>query len=629
LLSPGGARAPASALVGGSARGAARMSVALLWRDLREVRWLLVGLVGLAVFGVAVAMHGADESGGRLTPIGWWLEFWGWAVSVSLALRLFYRPQIDGTIRLFDALPVSRSTVFWTRVGLGGAVTMALHLAVSGWVWGTSTGVTTAQFGVVWVTTAAYQAALWGLAVLGATLGRYRWLLWVVVVEWMGLVATLIGPLSPWVPLLPLISEDRTLATQPLAPWLVVEGWAVGAASLGLAWALAVASGGDVAARLVRPLRPREWVAAIVGVWVASYVMQQAEAPGEPMDVRGAETVEVDGVKVSVTKFDPADPFDAIALGEAVAAAVGRANAVMGGPPPPPLWLIARPEFDVGAFAPVELGGLTGVALAVSVADAADGGSMALRGGLTRQVLRGRSFNLGSREDARWLRDGVAMWAAAEDRDRPTLRLQAAALASWAGADDLSAWERTSERLGRCGADALAFAATEALVALIGEAGLAAAAPRLYPPTDRAWETAWRREPMQAVLADLGVSIDDVATVLRATLAAVAEAEAAPLAARPGWSATWAAERLGGGQRAVTLTVGPEAPLDGWWVQRLKLGLLYGTVEPDLRRVDAIEASLRLPGVFVAGDVMVLHAEAMDPVLGCAVRLGPGRVVIP
>lgn len=603
------------------------MSLALLWRDLRELRWLLIGLALLAAFGGVVAMGEAEEKAGRLTAVGWWTAVWAWMIGVPLALRLFYRPHVDGTIRCFDALPISRSTVFWTRAALGAAVTLSLHAAMVGSAWLDQLAVTAGQAAVVWATTASFQVALWGLAVLAAMLGRLRWLTWFGVLMALVVAVQWAGPGSRWVPLLPLIAEDVTTATAPLAPWLVVEGVAVAAAALVAAWGLAVASGGDVAARLTRPLGSLGWAASVGGViGVTMAIEQLAPERGEPAALEHAAKVEVDGVVVYVG-HGSGGASDAEALAARVASDVARLVALVGADAPPPVLVVPRRDVDPGATLTVQLGERVGVALAPSVEDAANGGSALLRWEIARTVL-GQA--LGERqvsEAARWWQDGAAGWATVGPGEAAQVRLRAAALAGEVTAADLAAWDTTSERLGRCGASALAYSATEALVALVGEDGLAWALPRVVPAHGAAW-TAGRTAP-DVVLRDLRVSLDDVATVLQATLAAVREAEAERLDARPRWAVAWSAAPLAGRQRALTLQIGPDVPPDGWWALVQPLNPFQGRVSMAARRVDALGSMLSVPRVFVAGQEVALLAEVNDPMLGCPARLGPGRVVLP
>jgi hypothetical protein len=602
------------------------MSFALLWRDLRELRWLLIGLSLLAVAGGLVAIREADEGAGRLTAVGWWTAVWAWMIGVPLALRLFYRPHVDGTIRCFDALPVSRSAVFWTRAALGAAVTLSLHAAMVGSAWLDQQAVTAGQAAVVWATTASFQVALWGLAVLAAMLGRLRWLTWFGVLMALVVAVQWAGPGSRWVPLLPLIAEDVTTATAPLAPWLVVEGVAVAAAALVAAWGLAVASGGDVAARLTRPLGSLGWAASVGGViGVTMAIEQLAPERGEPAALEHAAKVEVDGVVVYVGRGGDDAAYDADALAARVASDVARLVVLVDAQTPPPVLVVPRRDVDPGATLTVKLGERVGVALAPSYRDAADGGETLLRWEIARAVLDQALEQREVSEAARWWLDGAAGWASVGPGEAAQVRLRAAALAGPVTAAELAAWDTTSERLGRCGASALAFVATEALVALVGEDGLAWAAPRVVPAGGRTWRLA----SPDAVLRDLGVSLDDVATVLRATLAAVAEAEAGRLGARAPWAVTWSAAPLAGRQRGLALAIGPSAPLRGWWAVVQLITPYQGELSKPIDRVDGLGLTLSVPGVFVAGDEVALLAEADDPVLGCPARLGPGRVVLP
>jgi hypothetical protein len=384
-----------------------------------------------------------------------------------------------------------------------------------------------------------------------------------------------------------------------------------------------VASGGDVAARLTRPLGSLGWVASVGGV-IGTTMAVQALAPerGEPAALEDAAKVERDGVVVYVGRVGDG-AVDGEALAARVASDVARLVALVGADAPPPVLVLPRPDVGPGGTLTVRLGERVGVALAPSYQDAADGGATLLRWEIARAVL---DEALGEREvaeAARWWQDGAAGWASVGPGEAAQVRLRAAALAGEVTAAELAAWDTTSERLGRCGASALAFSATEALVALVGEDGLAWALPRVVPAGKGGASSP------DAVLRDLGVSLDDVATVLRATLAAVAEAEAARLEARPRWAVTWSAAPLAGRQRALALDIGPDAPPRGWWAVVQRIMPYQGELSTPIDRVDGLGSTLSVPGVFVAGGEVAVLAEADDPVLGCPARLGPGRVVLP
>jgi hypothetical protein len=238
-------------------------------------------------------------------------------------------------------------------------------------------------------------------------------------------------------------------------------------------------------------------------------------------------------------------------------------------------------------------------------------------------VLLDATNNRMDREDRHVLLDGLATyWVLRQDaaaRERWWLR--AAALPQPISATTLTEWSSTSEALGECLSEALAFAMMDTLVEQVGRERLIDWLREVFTPTPADARVLFE-VPLERRLAALGTDWSKLAAATEEAVAQARSKHASVLQQRARVSAVVTQEHTA----AQGLTV--QARVTGapaYWVLYQELGPWTADAFT-LSRLDARTPQVTLPISPQAGAKFLTAIELEDKVLECPVRVAAERL---
>jgi hypothetical protein len=368
-------------------------------------------------------------------------------------------------------------------------------------------------------------------------------------------------------------------------------------------------------------------VLAMVSLTVIGTVTEHRKKP--PFTLANAETVRGKHVRVGVMNTADLSGARTLALARSVAADVDALISSLGLALEPSIFVIPQQGLDRELIERAKLEESEGIVLRASP----DVPALALRSRAIHDVLVDATRKRALKEDRHVLLDGfAAYWASRDDAaERERLWLRASASRLDPNTQTLSRWAETSEQLGGCVADGLAFSVIDALEATAGGEAMRAFARRLFaqPPDD----VRVLFEPsVEELLERAGTSWPKLADTAQARRVAASQRHADALALIPRRKVEIAARRVPGrGSVIETHVEGASA----YWVS-------YGSLDPwtlglnSLARLDvpAGESGSRvvsatLPQTSPRGARVLVEVEADARVLDCPLRLRAERITVP
>lgn len=603
------------------------MSLALVRKEVREHGWVLGALVVLEALSLAGLLVNASDQGGRFAALVRFTGAFGSLGAVVTANRLFAREYSGRTQLFLEVLPVTRARVLATKWLTGAAFQgglVALAWAVTLAFMRRTEVVSFPDALRALVAAQAFTLALWGYAAMAGLLGRYRYVAWLAVGFFLYVLDEVAKVPLREAPLLCLLNDARAMARTPVPARALLEAAVVTVGAALVTFALGLRGSGALAAALARRMTARERVFVIASFAVALVVADrlQKERQLPPFELAEATRATATRSVVGVMTTDDVDQARARDLGQAVAADVDALAAALGLPKPPPVFLLPQRGLEPTHTERAGLGKAQGIVLRA----APDGDASVLRARVLHELLVDATDGRGRLEDRHALLDGLAVWWASRDdvAQQETWRKRATASAVPLSRASVLRWNETSERLGDCVANAVAFSLVDTLAASAGPDAVQRLGARLFPKPGSALASALQEPAPEALLRELGTDWDGLTRAAEARRLAVATAHHDELAARPAPTAHVALRREGGAG-VVTVRV------DG--VERWRA--LYGRLGPwsrgqwNLPRLDVRGPTATLPVTLARGERLLAVVEYDDAVLGCPVRVAAQRLEAP
>jgi hypothetical protein len=453
---------------------------ALVQKELREHRYIVLALWLLCLLGVPVLLKASRDQGGPLVAFQQLVASFGSLLALALVSRLVVS-EYQGRTQLFlETLPVTRAQVVAVK-WLVGAVLLLLPMATSlaiillvarGHV------LLTAHFvALIALRGFTYLLFFYALAFAVGFAGRYRVVVWGVL--WIGSVAVDRYAQWPFLHWPPIQLVSKAMVFERFAvPYLdLCITWSITAALVVGTFLLALTrEGAAVVALYGRMTHHEKTTIAALLMCVATLIGQlERRKPKPPFQlqnaVRGADQLPL--VKVARV-VDVADA-ESLQLAQSLAIQLRGLRNYLALSTLPPLFVLPDAALDSDLYLRATLPDSDGVVLRGALGskrfDATDFDAFALA-----QVLDWYSHARANREERRWLLDGLVQWWLARDSPSQQQRLLLrAALASKLvplHADTLSAWLTTREQLGDCLSDALAWRAFRTLDDALSDAAL-------------------------------------------------------------------------------------------------------------------------------------------------------------
>jgi hypothetical protein len=417
-------------------------------------------------------------------------------------------------------------------------------------------------------------------------------------------------------PVIRLLGEDMQMATALPERSAFIHALIVTAVCAAGAAALALVGSGAMASTLAQRMTARERAFAFVSllaVGTIGYALEPKPVQ-PPFEITEGERVRGRHTRVGVLPTAAFPGTAARELASTIAEDVDSLIEAMDLRIQPPVFVLPQQGLDRHIMQRAALNATDGIVLKVAPNVARENVRMLVLHSLVGDATLGR----GLKEDRHVLLDGLVSYWALRDDDAVRERwwLRAAALDEPLPADYLTAWARTSERLGECQALALSFSVFDTLVQRAGRDATLQAMKELFrEPTDDA-RVIFERRPT-TTLAALGVDWDWLASASAAARDGARERHAAALARRPAIEAAvdW---RASPGQGIAIETTVQGVP---------RYTAYYRELSPwtadvgEMPRLDVLQPSAVLPMSPSRSARVLVVVEVDDPVLDCPVRV--------
>ena len=614
-----------------------RLMHALLRKELREHRWVLLAMLLVLAICQASTLIAAKEMG---SPMGAYQKL---VVAIAplmalvLANRLVVREYMGRTQLFLETLPVNRSQVLALKWLLGAALlvlAMAACLGVTLLAARGQVSLTPHYIALVAIRSASFIFLAYALAFAIGLTGRYRYVIWgvlagsIIMADTAGQIATAL-----WPPFL-LVQESMVYERLQLPLRAVLITCGIAMALVAATFALALSAQGSLVVALSRRMTPREKSGVTIGILILMMAFGVIEMRKSKPAFKLRHAVHsADGPAVAVGIANGRSAAQELA--NLLSSDLARLQAFLALPQAPALAALPDDSLDGDAFQRAALPNADGV-----VVRAAFTNSQFDREGFRAYALAASmqwySHGRAAMEEKRWLLDGAAQWLVARDlpQQQETLALRAAFAARLLQARQRDAgsavrqWLTVREELGTCLSDALAWRMVSSLAQQMGEQRfqalsrtvLAARAPddaraSLFEPSF-AQLLAQAGAPDQAALAEqFGRLFSAEQARLASTLAQIAMPQVS-FTARPMEGRTYEVHYQ------VGKAAGDAAPFS---VRYVTLGPWDSEIPPEvLARVDTTRAGV-LPASFTRGTRLFTAIERREALLGCSVRLAALR----
>ena len=610
---------------------------ALVRKELREHRWVLLAMLLLLALGQTLMLRGAGMMGSPMAAFHKIVVLMGPLMALVLVNRLVVREYMGRTQLFLETLPVSRTQVLAVKWLLGIALLLLALAACLGATLLAARGkvtLTPHYVALVAIRGASFVFFSYALAFAVGLTGRYRFIIWSVLFTCVA-TAEATGQLAiaNWAPFY-LIHESMVYERLVLPVQAVLVTCGVAVALVVATCALALAAEGSLVVALSRRMSAREISAVTIGflVMIMAFSVIEARKPKPPYKLARAVR-SASGPAVAVGIAGPA-PL-AQQLADTLSSDLARMQAFLGLTSPAALTALPDDALDGDAFQRAALPNADGVVVrAAFTNDAFD--REGFRAYALASWMQWHSRERATEEDRRWLLDGTAQWLVARDAPprQETLALRAAfavrLLQGRPGGTDklVYAWNSVREELGPCLADALAWKMVASLAQRIGAPrfqALSRSVLAVRPPDDA--RASLFAPGFDGLLEQHGAP--DRATLTR-QFQQVFGAEQARLAATLDRIAIpqvrFSARRMAGKAYEVHYQAGPAAgEVPPFSVLYATLGPWDGELPAELlARVDGTRAGV-LPASFARGTRLFTALERREAALGCSVRLAARR----
>lgn len=610
---------------------------ALLYKEWREHRWVLLAILLLLALAQAVALHGARTMGSPMVAYQKIVVLMAPLIALVLGNRLVVREYMGRTQLFLETLPVSRSQVLAVKWVLGMVVLLLAMAACLGVTLYAARGqvlLTQHYVALLAIRSASFVFLTYALAFLVGLTGRYRYVIWPLLLL-CTIVADTTGqlPVAHWPPFY-LVQEAMVYEKLVLPLREVLITCAIAAGLVAATFALALSAEGSLVVALSRRMRPREISAVTVGflALVMAISVIEERKPKPPYKLARAVR-STSGPSVAVGIAGPRD--SAQALANTLSSDLARTQAFLALRGSPALTALHDNALDGDAFQRAALPNADGVVVRAAFTNSAFD-SEGFRAYALASWMQWHSRGRAAEEDRRWLLDGAAQWLVARDLPQQQEKL---ALRAAFGARLLQArpggasrvvheWLSVREELGPCLADALAWRMVASLAQDMGESRFQALARSVLaerPPGDA--RASLFAPDFPRLLAQSGAP--DQAGLTRRFHGLFAAEQARLARALDGIAipqASFSAQRMAGNTFEVHYRLGPaagEAP--PFAVLYVALKPWDGEIPPEaLARVDSTRAGV-LPASFPRGTRLFTAVERREALLGCSVRLAARR----
>jgi hypothetical protein len=600
------------------------MSWPILRKELREhgAILLIAWLVSAPVFWSLLSR--SASSGGRFEGLVMFVLVMGTLLALILSNRLFAREYAGRTQLFLEILPVSRARVFATKWLLGCALFLAT-LATGWWLtllWIRRNETLSLEAALPTLgSLSLYCFILWAFAALAGMLGRYRYLAWLFVLIAFSGAASVTGLEVQQLPIARLLGDDIMMARTELTARDVLVPLAAAGVCILTAAALALTGSGAIASMLAQRMTARERAFVIISILAVLTVLSTLEPkPVKPLfALTNGERIEGSNAAVAVL---PTGDFDASAgneLASAIAQDVDTLVSALALRTKTSIAVLPQQGLDPHVMQRARLAASDGIVLKV----APDAPRESVRALVLHSLLLDYTLDRAHREDRHVLLDGLAAYWPMQDEPATRARwwLRAAAAPGPLGAADLRQWSRTSEQLGDCLSQAVAFGAMDVMAAELGRERMLQLMQRIFRrPADDA-RVLFERGPAE-LLADAGLPWPVLAAKLEAVRKRVRSARASELAQRRAVDAevAWRQDV----RRGLTIETTVKG-IDAYRVLYRQLGPWTADVG-ELARLDVRSERAVLPISPVRGARVLAAIEFDDELLGCPVRALARRV---
>ena len=602
------------------------MSLALVRKELREHGVLLFIAWALAAVALQVQLNAGEEIGGRFIPLRAFELFAGTLLVMVMANRLLAREYAGRTQLFLEILPLSRARVFISKWVLGCALfllTTALAWFVTfRWIQ-RSEALPLRDALVTLGSVSLYAFSLWSFAALAAMLGRYRYFVWLFAA--LGIVwgTNLTGTSFDDVPVIRLLDEDVAMARSELSALDLLIPTGLSLICLGAAAVLALRGSGAIASMLAQRITSREL--SFIAILSFSLLAVLGSLESKPVKPKFAltEGAPVLGRRTSVEVLSTGD-FDATAanaLANTIVADVDSLIAALELRSSPSIAVMPQQGLDPEAMQRASLSASDGIVLKVAPNAPQDSLRALVLHSLLSDETLGRSF----KEDRHVLLDGMAAyWPIKDDAQlRNTWWLRAAAVPDAVSARELRQWSATSEQLGECLSQAVAFGVMDIMADELGSERLSQLMRQVFTRPHDDVRVLFERTPSE-LLAAAGLSWPALATKLAALRKSVRAAHPETFQQRPRPQAhvSWREDR----KRGLIIEVDVRGVLP-YRVLYKQLGL-WTTDVASPARLDARTERAVLPISPTRGARVLTAIETEDALLGCPVRIFARRVTL-
>lgn len=600
------------------------MSLALLRKEVREHGWVLAAVVAFAALSLLGQLVNASDQGGRFSALVRFTGAIATLASLVTANRLFAREYAGKTQLFLEVLPISRARVMATK-WLAGA---AFQCGLVGTAWLVTlqymrrTEVITLDDGLrALLAVEAFTLAIWSFSAMAGLLGRYRYVAWLglgLFYSYLSEAASLAAAESP---LLRLLSEASAMARTPVPSRALVEAGVVILGSVLITAVLGLTGSGAMAAALARRMTSRERVfviaAALVAIVVGDRLKKERELP--PFELASATRSTSSRGVVGVMTTQDVDEATARALGQTVSGDVDSLSEALGLQKRLPVFILPQRGLDRTLTQRAELSGANGIV----VRAAPDVEPAVLRSRVLHELLTDETDFRARKEDRHALLDGLALWWTLQDD--PALRerwwARAAVSSVPLSPSSVLRWDETSERLGECLTNAVAFCLVDTLVATVGRERTLVLAGQLFSTPPQGVRAMLFEQSPTALLRAAGTDWEALTTEAERRRLAFREAHRDELAERPKTTAQLQLRDTGEGEVVAVEVTGVER----WRVLFGRLGP-WSRGQANLQRLDVRGSQARLPLTLARGDLLLAAVEYEDAVLGCPVRLEAQRL---
>ena len=591
------------------------MSLALIRKELREHGWVFGAVAAFDAVTLAVQLVAAGDGGGRFAALVRFAAVL--CLSALVASNRLFAREYGGKTQLFlEILPITRARVLATKWLVGA--TFQCGLMFAGWLvtlqfMRRSEVITSSDAVRALLAVEAFTLAIWSFSAMAGLLGRYRYVAWMALgLFYFFLSQASVAPAES--PLLKLLSESVAMARAPVPTQSLLEALVVILGALTATCVLGLGGSGAMAATLAKRMTGRERAfviaATVVAISVAAKLKKDRELP--PFELAAATRSTSGKGVVGVMKTPELSDEQASALGEAVAHDVDSLADALQLEERPSSFLLPQRGLEPTTTQRASLTGAQGIVLRA----APDIEPSSLRARVLHELLSDATDSRALKEDRHALLDGFAVWWTVQDdaelRERWWRRAAAASVPL--SRASVERWGQTTERVGECVGNGLAFSLVDTLVAKVGRARALTLATKLFVPPRTGVLAAWLEDKPERLLSEAGIDWE----------ALTAQAEARRLTFQKTGAGVGAARvTLEGALVKVHVT-----GVARWRVLSGKLGP-WARGQAMLPRLDVRGTDATLPQALARGDRVVVLVDHDDPALGCPVRLEAVRLEAP